>query len=60
LCRGNRLNQVGLLLFVISLAFCYAASMLYQGVCLPWGQLDWFARLDFIGVYLLIAATLCP
>jgi hemolysin III len=60
LCRGNRLKQVGLLVFGMSLAFCYAASMLYHGVCLPSGQLDWFARLDFIGVYLLIAGTFTP
>ncbi len=60
LCRGNRLKQVGLLVFGISLAFCYAGSMLYHGVCLPAEQLDWFARLDFIGVYLLIAGTFTP
>ena len=60
LCRGNRLKQVGLLVFGISLAFCYAASMLYHGVCLPAERLDWFARLDFIGVYLLIAGTFTP
>src|SRR5262249_43433587 len=60
LCRGNRLKQVGLLVFGISLAFCYGASMLYHGVRLPREQLHWFARVDFIGVYLLIAGTFTP
>jgi hemolysin III len=60
LCRGNRLKQLGLLVFGISLACCYAGSMLYHGACLPPEQLDWFARLDFIGVYLLIAGTFTP
>src|SRR5437660_424236 len=60
LCRGNRLKQVGLLVFGISLACCYAGSTLYHGVCLPPERLDWFSRLDFMGVYLLIAGTFTP
>ena len=60
LCRGNRLKQVGLLVFGISLAFCYAGSVLYHGVRLPPDKLHWFSRVDFIGVYLLIAGTVTP
>lgn len=60
LCRGNRLKQLGLLTFGISLALCYAGSTLYHGVRVAPEQLDWFARLDFIGVYLLIAGTFTP
>jgi len=60
LCRGNRLKQVGLLVFGISLACCYGGSVLYHGVRLPPEQLHWFARVDYIGVYLLIAGTFTP
>jgi hemolysin III len=58
--RGNRLKQIGLLTFGISLTLCFAGSTLYHGICLSPEQLDWFARLDFMGVYLLIAGTGTP
>jgi hemolysin III len=60
LSRGDRLKQLGLLVFGLSLTICYAGSTLYHGVRLPEPQLEWFATLDFIGVYLLIAGTVTP
>jgi predicted membrane channel-forming protein YqfA (hemolysin III family) len=43
--------------FGISLAFCYAGTVLYHGVRLTPDKLHWFSRVDFIGVYLLIAGA---
>lgn len=60
LSRGDTLKQLGLLVFGLSLTICYAGSALYHGIRLPEQQLDWFATLDFIGVYLLIAGTVTP
>jgi hemolysin III len=60
LSRGDRLKQLGLVVFGLSLTVCYAGSMLYHGICLSEPQLEWFATLDFIGIYLLIAGTVTP
>jgi hemolysin III len=60
LSRGERLKQIGFLVFGLSLTACYAGSTLYHGARLPEAQLDDLERLDFIGVYLLIAGTLTP
>jgi len=60
LSRGDRLKQLGLLVFGLSLTLCYAGSMLYHGVRLSEQQIEWFAMLDFIGIYLLIAGTVTP
>jgi hemolysin III len=58
--RGDRLKQFGLLVFGLSLSWCFAGSVLYHSVRLPQLQLEWFEMLDFIGVYLLIAGTVTP
>ena len=60
LSRGDRLKQMGLLVFGISLTVCGATSTLYHAVCLPEGEIQWFEKLDFIGIYLLIAGTMTP
>ena len=58
--RGDLLKQLGFLAFGLGLVACYAGSTLYHGVRLPARQVAWFATLDFIGVYLLIAGTVTP
>jgi hemolysin III len=58
--RGDRVKQFSLVVFGLSLAACYAGSTLYHSVRLSDQQIDWFERLDFIGVYLLIAGTMTP
>jgi hemolysin III len=60
--RGGRdwCKRAGFLAFGVGLVACYAGSTLYHGVTLPTLQLDRIERLDFIGVYLLIAGTITP
>lgn len=59
--RGNLAKQVSLLIFGIGLFACYAGSTLYHGVQAPEDMLEGiYARLDFIGIYLLIAGTITP
>jgi hemolysin III len=59
--RGDRAKQVSLLVFGISLVLCYAGSTLYHGIRLPEDLVEgWFATLDYIGIYLLIAGTITP
>jgi len=60
LSRGSRVKQLSLLVFGLSLSACYAGSTLYHGVCVPPEQLERFATLDYIGIYLLIAGTTTP
>jgi hemolysin III len=56
--RGDRPKQVSLLVFGLSLAYCFAGSTLYHGV--PASHADLFETLDFIGIYLLIAGSCTP
>jgi hemolysin III len=58
--RGDRLKQLGFLVFGLGLLACYAGSTLYHGVRLSTRQVAWFETLDFMGVYLLIAGTVTP
>src|SRR5580765_1061161 len=60
LSRGDRPKQWSFLLFGISMILCFGSSALYHGVRLPPEAVDWFEKLDFIGVYLLIAGTVIP
>jgi hemolysin III len=57
---GDRLKQIGLMVFGLTLAFCMAASSLYHGICRPPTALQGFRTLDYIGVFLLIAGTVTP
>jgi hemolysin III len=57
---GNRLKQLGFLIFGLTLAACYAGSTLYHGAQASAAGLEWFATLDYIGIYLLIAGTVTP
>ena len=54
---GKRLT---LLVFGLSLMFCYAASMLFHGVRLPREGIAAFDRLDRVGIFVLIAGTYTP
>lgn len=58
LARGNRLKQVGVAVFGLSMVACYGGSWLYHSV--PSDLIPPFATLDHIGIYLLIAGTTTP
>jgi hemolysin III len=60
LARGDRLKQLGLAVFGLSMTACFAGSTLYHGVRLPGEDIEWFATLDYVGVHLLIAGTVTP
>lgn len=53
-------RRLSLLIFGLSLAFCYAASTLYHGLDLPPERLAALDRLDRIGIFLLIAGSYTP
>jgi hemolysin III len=55
--HGKRLS---LLVYGLSLAFCYSASTLYHGVRLPAARIAAFARLDSVGIFALIAGSYTP
>jgi len=58
--RHHRLKALSLLVFGISLTFCYAASAVFHAVQLHGDPLSRLQRLDHIGIYLLIAGTYTP
>ncbi|SRR5260370_3773947 len=59
--RGDRVKQISLLMFGLSLIACYGGSLLYHAVRLPRELTEsWFAKADSIGIYLLIAGSITP
>ncbi len=58
--RGQRVKQWSLLIFGLSLAFCYANSTLYHGVRTSEEGLAFFNLMDYIGIFVLIAGTYTP
>jgi hemolysin III len=56
----DRSKQISLLVYGLSLVFCYAASMLLHGLKLPGERLLVFSIMDHIGIYFLIAGTYTP
>src|SRR5437588_1460521 len=54
---GDLGKRPSLLVYGLSLIFCYAASTLYHGVRLPDDRVAWFARLDSVGIFGLIAGS---
>jgi len=58
--RGDRAKRLSLLVFGMSLLFCYSASMLYHGLTLPEDRLAIFERLDHVGIMVLIAGSYTP
>jgi hemolysin III len=57
---GPLSKRLSLLVFGLSMAACYGASALYHGLRLPPARLDFFGRLDRIGIFLLIAGSYTP
>ena len=57
---GDPGKRLSLLVFGLSLVFCYAASTLYHGVRIPADRLAVFDRLDRIGIFALIAGSYTP
>ena len=57
---GDPAKRLSLLIYALTLAFCYAASTLFHGVRLPDAGIVAFARLDGIGIFALIAGTYTP
>src|SRR5439155_5773313 len=57
---GDPTKRLSLLVYGLSLAFCYAASTLYHGVRLPTARIAAFARLDGVGIFALIAGSYTP
>jgi hemolysin III len=58
--RQQRLKALSLLVFGITLTFCYAASAMFHAVPYHGDVLGRFQRLDHVGIYLLIAGTYTP
>ncbi|MDX2036426.1 MAG: hemolysin III family protein [Isosphaeraceae bacterium] len=58
--RGDLARQISMLVFGLGLAACYAGSTMYHGVNLSPEELDFYDRLDHIGIYLLIAGSYTP
>jgi hemolysin III len=58
--RYQRFKALSLLVFGLTLIFCYAASTIFHAVHLHGEPLNLFQRLDHIGIYLLIAGTYTP
>jgi hemolysin III len=53
-------KRLSVLVFGLSLAFCYAGSTLYHGVRLSPSAIDSFDELDHIGIFVLIAGSYTP
>jgi hemolysin III len=58
--RGGNAKRLTLLVYGLTLMFCYTASTLYHGVRLPPSEIAAFARLDGVGIFALIAGTYTP
>lgn len=59
--RGDRIKQISLLVFGLSLIVCFGGSLLYHALRLPPKIIEsWFAKADSIGIYLLIAGSITP
>jgi hemolysin III len=57
---GERAKRISLLVYGLTLAFCYLASTLYHGVRLPASGVAAFDRLDRAGIFALIAGSYTP
>lgn len=57
---GDAGKRASLLVYGLSLTFCYAASALYHGLRVPGARIDELNRLDRIGIFVLIAGTYTP
>jgi hemolysin III len=60
LSRGGNAKRLSLLVYGLTLIFCYTTSTLYHGVRLSAAEIASFARLDSVGIFALIAGTYTP
>jgi hemolysin III len=58
--EGDQGKRLALLVYSLSLTFCYLASSLYHGVQLSSARITGFARLDGVGIFALIAGSYTP
>ena len=56
----NLAKRLSVLVYGLTLVFCYSASTLYHGVRLSPARIAEFARLDSIGIFFLIAGSYTP
>jgi hemolysin III len=56
-CSGDRLRQLSLLVYGLSMTGCYTASLLFHAARGPAARIELFNRLDHAGIYLFIAGT---
>jgi hemolysin III len=59
-CWGCLRKQIAFAIFTVTLLFCFLSSCLYHAVNLPEEGIDWYMRLDYVGIFLLIAGTTTP
>ena len=57
---GDPAKRLSVLVYGLTLVFCYSASTLYHGVQLPPARIAEFARLDAVGIFALIAGSYTP
>ncbi len=57
---GDRAKRVSLVIYGLTLTFCYLASTLYHGLRLPASGIAGLARLDGVGIFALIAGSYTP
>jgi hemolysin III len=57
---GDATKRLSLLVYGLTLAFCYSASSLFHGVRLPAAGIAALARLDGVGIFALIAGSYTP
>jgi hemolysin III len=57
---GDPARRLTLVVFGLSLAFCYAGSTLFHAVRLDPDWIHWFDQLDHIGIFILIAGSYTP
>src|SRR5262245_12510219 len=55
--RPDRPKQISLLIFGLGTITCFGCSGVYHAVRVPWEELHFYITLDYIGIYLLIAAS---
>jgi hemolysin III len=58
--RRSLTKHIGFAVFTISLICCFAGSWLYHAVRLSPESIDLCARLDYMGIFILIAGTTTP
>jgi hemolysin III len=57
---GDNAKRLSLLIYGLTLIFCYTTSTLYHGVQLPAAGVAAYARLDGVAIFALIAGTYTP